>query len=51
MLLEQVYLLQEKGEDTDWLREYYAGQGIQIEIELTDILRDAMCVYKIRAAG
>ena len=45
---ENVYFIMETVTgDADWLREYYAGKGITVDIEQVDIVGDNYGVYQV----
>lgn len=50
ILLDNVYVVQNKSEDIKWLSDYYVEKGYDIQIINVDTVADAFGVYKVRLA-
>ncbi|WP_022772682.1 hypothetical protein [Butyrivibrio sp. AE2015] len=50
ILLDNVYIVQNKSEDIKWLSDYYIEKGYDIQIINVDTVADAFGVYKVRLA-
>ncbi len=48
LLLDSVYMVQNKSADTEWLLDYYKEKGIDVTIERVDTVADAFAVYAIK---
>ena len=47
ILLDNVYVVQNKSEDIKWLSDYYIEKGYDIQITNVDTVADAFGVYKV----
>lgn len=45
---DHVYYVQEAGEDTSWLQEYYNSHGKTVTMELVELVGDYFEIYQIR---
>ncbi len=50
LLEDNVYFVQNKTEDVEWLEEYYRDKGYNVSVEANDTVADIFTVYKVRRA-
>ena len=50
ILLDNVYVVQNKSEDIEWLTDYYTEKGYDIQITEVDTVADAFEIYKVSLA-
>ncbi|SFP34042.1 Dolichyl-phosphate-mannose-protein mannosyltransferase [Butyrivibrio proteoclasticus] len=50
ILLDNVYIVQNKSEDIQWLNDYYVEKGYDIQITQADTVADAFAIYKVSLA-
>ncbi len=48
LLQDNVYMVQNIGEDTSWIVDYYSEKGISIELEQVDTVAEAFAIYSLR---
>lgn len=48
---ENVYMMAELAKGTDYIKEYFADQNIEVQVQLTDEICDIIGVYKIEVAA
>ena len=48
LLLQQVYFVTRKDDDTDWLVRYYETQGIPVTLRQEGLIGDYFAVYEVR---
>ncbi len=49
LLQKNVYMVQNKSEDTSWIIDYYTEKGIEISLTQVDTVADAFAIYSIVA--
>ncbi len=48
LLADNVFMVQNLSQDTEWLVDYYAEKGIDVEISRADVVADAFAIYSVR---
>lgn len=48
ILEENVYVVNKKTQDIEWLKDYYLDKGIETEITATDTVGDVFVIYSVR---
>ena len=51
LLEDNVYFVQNKTEDVDWLVEYYRGKGYDVSVDIEDTVADIFAIYKVRSVN
>ena len=49
LLKDNVYVVDRSSHDIDWLTDYYADKGKEVEVTKTDQVTDAFVIYKVTA--
>lgn len=50
LLLDSVYFLTTQDADVKWLCDYYAGNGILVDVEQVDVVNEKYAVYSVKKA-
>ena len=48
LLMDNVYLVQNRSGDIDWIMDYYREKGINISAQKVDVVADAFVIYAIK---
>ncbi|MBO6241617.1 MAG: hypothetical protein J6O61_12390 [Butyrivibrio sp.] len=51
ILLDNVYVVQNKSEDIQWLSDYYNEKGLDVDITQVDTVAEAFAVYSVKSDG
>ena len=48
LLQDNVYMVQQKGKDTEWITDYYGDRYIDVDVAQVDLVGDVFAIYSIR---